>query len=224
MLLLLEESIAGCCAGVEEGTDDVALVRPIVRSLDASSMVGDKSLCFVVFASAKKGARRTLSSSGAIAIIFIYSNPGKFLVLWDNDGDGYLSYKENLKFDCDWSSFDYDQDGFLSREELFDNMKCWEQSVDPPAAMMDLYMAVGDRNGDARIGLVEWSFLNLFYVIDWIPKDGSLSKEEFENFLTLTNTSWDFDSFDDDKDGMISLGEWMINAAEMQGVDYNDYS
>ena len=38
MLLLLGESIAGCCAGVE-GTDDVALVRPIVRSLDASSMV-----------------------------------------------------------------------------------------------------------------------------------------------------------------------------------------
>eukprot|EP00956_Cyclotella_meneghiniana_P021906 scaffold40594_cov53-Cyclotella_meneghiniana.AAC.3 len=166
----------------------------------------------------------------------MFCNPGLGLV-WDNDGDGYLSYKEYLKMDRntkdeqeydagvdEYNSFDYDQDGFLSRKELFDNMKCWAYSVDPTAAMMDLYMAVGDPNGDARISLAEWSFLKLFYLTDWSPKDGYLSKEEFENFLTLVNISWDFDSFDDDKDGMISLEEWMINAAEMWGVDYNDYS
>ena len=79
LVLLLGESIAGCCAGVEEGTDDVALVRPIVRSLDASSMVAIKAYVLLCFASAKKGARRTLSSSGAIAIIFIYRCLGSLL-------------------------------------------------------------------------------------------------------------------------------------------------
>jgi len=172
----------------------------------------------------------------------MFCNPGKYLALFDNDGDGYLSYKEYLAMDRhDWSktdeeqtndifrdeynSFDYDHDGFISRDELFDNMKCWATSVaETPAAMMDLYMAVGDRNGDARIGFAEWSFLKLFYMIDNNPKDGSLSKEEFDYFLTTMDISWDFDSFDDDKDGMISLEEWMINAAEVQGIDYNDYS
>ena len=36
--------------------------------------------------------------------------------------------------------------------------------------------------------------------------------------------NWEFDSFDDDKDGMISLEEWMTNAARVWGIDYNEYA
>ena len=149
----------------------------------------------------------------------MFCNPGKYLAVFDNDGDGYLSYKEYLEMDRndpsktdeeqtndifldEYNSFDYDHDGYISRDELFDNMKCWATSVaEAPAAMMDLYMIAGDRNGDARIGFAEWNFLKFFYMIDNNPKDGFLSKEEFAYFLTTMNMSWDFDSFDDDNDG-----------------------
>lgn len=162
-----------------------------------------------------------------------------YLAKFDYNQDHFLSYDEYLAMDrYDWSneeetndlmldeynSFDYDKDGFISRDELSDNMKCWTTSVPTTTAMLDLYMTVGDRDGDGKIGYAEWNFLKFFFMIDNAPKDGFLSEEEFDWFVSTMGLGWDFDSFDNDKDAVISLEEWMVNAALAYGIDYNNFS
>ena len=166
----------------------------------------------------------------------MFCNPGKYLALFDEDGDAHLSYKEYLEMDrYDWpieqtgdifldeyNSFDYDKDGFISRDELCDNMKCWTTSVPCTKGMLDLYTTDGDRDDDGKIGFTEWSFLKLVYMIDNNPKEGFISEEEFDWFVTSMGMDWEFDSFDDDNDRVISLEEWMTNAAQAWGIDYNE--
>lgn len=103
-------------------------------------------------------------------------------------------------------------------------MKCWTTSVPTTTAMLDLYMTVGDRDGDGKIGYAEWNFLKFFFMIDNAPKDGFLSEEEFDWFVSTMGLGWDFYSFDNDKDAVISLEEWMVNAALAYGIDYNNFS
>ena len=122
----------------------------------------------------------------------MFCNPGKYLALFDKDGDAHLSYSEYLEMDrYDWpestgdivldefNSFDYDKDGFISRDGLRENMNCWAtwSSLQDTKGMLDLYMTVGDRDGDGKIGLAEWSFLKLAYLADNNPKDGFISEE-----------------------------------------------
>ena len=79
----------------------------------------------------------------------------------------------------EFNSFDYDKDGFLSRDELSKNMKCFAgyTTLQDTKGMVDLYMTVGDRDGDGKIGYIEWNFLKMAGQIDFDPKYGFYPKK-----------------------------------------------
>ena len=155
--------------------------------------------------------------------------------MFDNDDD-FLSYNEFLTIDRgglsdadvssvadilsdEYNSYDYNRDGFLSREELHDNMQCWITSIPVTKALLDLFTTAGDIDGNGQIGFTEWNFLKMFYLVDNAPKDGYLSKEEWHYYVTTMGIEWDFNLLDDG-DEKISLEEWMVYAAEAFGETY----
>jgi hypothetical protein len=92
---------------------------------------------------------------------------GELMNLYHTDCDAFLTSNELLvmnnhyefalsSFD-EFNSFDYNNDSLHSRVELKHSMKCWPSWSITTIALLDLYMTIGDQNGDGNIKCAQWN-------------------------------------------------------------------